>query len=63
MELCNYLIQIEKNGVVNEIIPCTCISTVIDIASKSNCICRVYHRNATIGKNWQYLIDMSKGVI
>lgn len=60
--LCNYLILIENDG-HDEIIPCTSITKTIKIASLEQKFCRIFERAGSLGKNWTYLCDISKGVI
>ena len=57
-----YLILIE-NERRTEIIPCTCLSTAIEIASNEMSLCRLFERKGSMGKQWTYLCDVSRGVI
>ena len=59
---CKYLILIE-NEYRTEIIPCTCLSTAIEIASNEKSLCRLFERRGSMGKQWTYLCDVSRGVI
>lgn len=61
--LCNYLILIENDGLISEIIPVDTIQKVLDICTFEKKLCRVFVKNGTLGKNWRYLCDISKGVI
>ena len=57
-----YLILIENEN-ITEIIPCTCLSTAIEIASNYKSLCRIFQRRGSMGKQWTYLCDVSRGVI
>lgn len=57
-----YLILIE-NERMTEIIPCTCLTNAIEIASNEMSLCRIFERRGSMGKQWTYLCDVSKGVI
>lgn len=57
-----YLILIE-NERTTEIVPCTCLTTAIKIAENSYSLCRLFERKGSMGKQWKYLCDISKGVI
>lgn len=63
-KLPNYLIFIENPETGNpEIIPCENITKAIKIASEEKAICSLFEINASIGKFWRHLCDISKGVI
>lgn len=59
---CNYLIYcgINEN---EEIIPCSCLETVLKIATIEKQICRVFKRTGSLGKKWDYMCDISVGVL
>ena len=57
-----YLILVE-NERRTEIIPCTCLTTAIEIASNEKSLCRLFERIGSMGKHWSYKCDISKGVI
>ena len=57
-----YLILIENEN-ITEIIPCTCLTTAIEIASNYKSLCRLFERKGSMGKHWSYLCDVSRGVI
>lgn len=61
-QLAKYLILTE-NEKRTEIIPCTCLTTAIEIASNENALCRLFERRGSMGKHWTYICDISKGVI
>ncbi len=58
---CNYLILIENQE--QEIIPVKTLSKVIEICAAEQRMCRVYERAGSVGRNWHYLCDISRGVI
>lgn len=59
---CKYLILTE-NEYRTEIIPCTCLTSAIEIAKSEKSLCRIFERRGSMGKQWTYLCDVSRGVI
>lgn len=57
-KLPNYLILIN-----NQVFFSDCISDVINICADEKRICSVYRLNGSMGKYWDYLCDISKGVL
>lgn len=57
-----YLILITKDDGTTEISQTNSIMTAIDMAKYTKRICSIYERKGSMGKNWQYLIDMGSNI-
>lgn len=67
IKLPNYLIKIEKietplKKIREEIIPCSCLTTAIKIATEEKRICTLYETLTTKNRTANYLCDISVGV-
>lgn len=65
--LCKYLLIIENFENIpdkncTEIVPCTCITRAIEIATNTKRFCTLFERRGSLGKHWKYLCDISVGV-
>lgn len=63
IKLCNYLVLIEKLGCLDEVIPCTNFQQVLNICKNEKKLCRVFERAGSMGKHWNYVCEMSRGVV